>query len=265
MVLATHLWDTGQVPETDQVLPRRLKDLVSRALSGRVLSARTLLLFADAFEMTPEHSAELHALRAGRPHAGTEGASTHSARDQPRSGIAGQDFHTVALHELHTVGPAGLPVEHRTMHLIRAIEDVDRYRYMFDTDAVTVEVLRGGRAGPVYQVDGMFAVDIEFDRPLSPGETGSFEYVTRFDYRSPPEPVFRRGARVRVENVELHVQFHPHKLPDQVWWITWADPYGSEPSLEELVQLEPEGSVHRFLPVIERGAAGFRWHFPTSG
>lgn len=263
MVLAAHLWDTGQSPETDQALPRRLKDVVSRALGGRVLSARTLLLFADAFAMTPDHAAELQSLRSGRSIGGADSAEgPEPARDRQRPGIAGQHFQTVALHELHTLGLDGVPIQHRTMHLIRAIQDVDRYRYMFDTDAVRVQVLRGGTAGSLYSIDGLFAVDIEFDRPLRPGETGSFEYVTRFDYRSPPEPVFRRGARERVENVELHVRFHPLRLPDEIWWAVWPDYLGSEASEEVLVELEPEGSVHRFLPVIEHGAVGFRWHFP---
>ncbi|MEJ2577627.1 MAG: GNAT family N-acetyltransferase [Kineosporiaceae bacterium] len=60
-VLAHHLWDSGQVAETDRLLPRRLKDTVSRALSGRVLSARTLQLFIEAFEMTAQDAAGLAA------------------------------------------------------------------------------------------------------------------------------------------------------------------------------------------------------------
>lgn len=51
--LACHLWDAGERPESDTHLPRRLRDLVSRALTGRVLTRRTVLWFAEAFTMRP--------------------------------------------------------------------------------------------------------------------------------------------------------------------------------------------------------------------
>lgn len=50
-VLAEHLWRCGAEPVSDIDLPRRLKDTVSRALSGRTLSRRALTLFIEAFEM----------------------------------------------------------------------------------------------------------------------------------------------------------------------------------------------------------------------
>ncbi len=267
-VLANQLWDTGQVPETDRDLPRRLKDVVSRALSGRVLSARTLRLFVEAFSMSDEHAAELSALRAGLPPPARPGATGAPAAGPVRAtgrplGVAGRDFTTVALHELHTLGPDGIPAEHRTVHVIRAVGTVARYRYIFDTSALQVRVLRGGVPGPVYPLGEMFAVDIEFARPLQPGETGSFEYVTTFGYTSAPEPVFRRGARGRIENVELHVRFHPDRLPDRIWWATWANQRTQQVSAREPVALEPDGSVHRFLPaIIGPTVVGFHWHFP---
>ena len=49
--LASHLWDAGERPESDHTLPRRLRDLVSRALSGRVLTRRTVMWFVEAFAM----------------------------------------------------------------------------------------------------------------------------------------------------------------------------------------------------------------------
>lgn len=50
-VLAVYLWDIGEVSERDQQLPRRLKDCVARALTGRCLGPRVLQLFIDAFGM----------------------------------------------------------------------------------------------------------------------------------------------------------------------------------------------------------------------
>ncbi len=53
-VLADHQWATGEEPLTNADLPRRLKDTVSRALSGKSLSQRSLELFIRAFEMDAE-------------------------------------------------------------------------------------------------------------------------------------------------------------------------------------------------------------------
>lgn len=50
-VLAEHLWSTGSEPRSNTDLPRRLKDTVSRALSGKTLSRRALTLFIAAFEV----------------------------------------------------------------------------------------------------------------------------------------------------------------------------------------------------------------------
>lgn len=51
-VLALELWDRGDISEARQALPRSLKDRTSRALSGRLISASTLALFIDAFDLS---------------------------------------------------------------------------------------------------------------------------------------------------------------------------------------------------------------------
>lgn len=60
-VLALTLWDRGEIPESRRTLPRSLKDRVSRAFNGRLVSASTLALFVDAFQMTPEQEEQLYA------------------------------------------------------------------------------------------------------------------------------------------------------------------------------------------------------------
>lgn len=65
-VLASYLWDSGEIAETDIELPRRLKDVVSRALHGRVLAPTTLKWFIEAFAMSPNDSGHLWALRYGQ-------------------------------------------------------------------------------------------------------------------------------------------------------------------------------------------------------
>lgn len=64
-VLAEHLWDVGERPDTDVELPRRLRDRVSRALDGSVLSAETLRWFIAAFKIDPRSAAHLQHLRTG--------------------------------------------------------------------------------------------------------------------------------------------------------------------------------------------------------
>lgn len=58
-VLALHLWEAGEVAESQLTLPRRLKDRVSRALAGRGVSMSTLQLFVEAFDLNAEQEQRL--------------------------------------------------------------------------------------------------------------------------------------------------------------------------------------------------------------
>lgn len=60
-VLALELWDRGEMPEGRRTLPRSLKDRTSRALSGRLVSASTLSLFVDAFDLSEAQQQALYA------------------------------------------------------------------------------------------------------------------------------------------------------------------------------------------------------------
>jgi len=257
-VIAEYLWESGQAPESDVELPRRLKDTVSRALSGQVIAPTTLSWFVEAFAMSERDAERLWAAWSGSDPVGADPAGALPAVLVPPSA-----YRTLALHEFHTLGADGLPHSHRTLHVIRALQQVRRYPYRFDTDAASVEVLRGGTAGPLYRtaVAGVFAVDIELARPLAPGETGSFEYRTVFRYREPPPQQFRRAVRRRCDNVEINVQFDPARVPSRVWWAEWAGYADDEPVQQELVAIGPDACVHRSLETLEGRAVGFRWEF----
>lgn len=58
-VLAEYQWQIGEELLSNTDLPRRLKDTVSRALSGKTLSRRTLTLFILAFEVDDATAKEL--------------------------------------------------------------------------------------------------------------------------------------------------------------------------------------------------------------
>ncbi len=64
-VLAEFQWSTGQQPRSNSDLPRRLKDTVSRALSGKSLSRRSLRMFIDAFAFDEQSSEALWACWTG--------------------------------------------------------------------------------------------------------------------------------------------------------------------------------------------------------
>ena len=176
--------------------------------------------------------------------------------------VADQRHRTLLLHEFHRVGADELPAEHRTVQTIEATTDgFDRYPYRFDTTAADVEVLQGGVAGPLYAVGGgLSAVDILLAQPLQKGEVASLEYRSIFRYAVAPRPEFRRAARYRVENLLMRVQFDPERLPRSVWWAVWHGLQG--PVVEqELVELDREFAVKRYLEAIERTVVGFRWEW----
>lgn len=254
-VIADYLWNNGLHPVDDEALPRKLKDRVHRALGGSSLSLATLRWFTEAFTMSPEDTAALLKL-AGCP--ASRDAVIGAAIVKP--GVLPPRRHrTVSLREFHRVGPDGLPESHRTVHVIRADDYLDRYPYIFDTDAASVRVACGGRCGEPYALeDGLFAVDILLAEPLLPGQTIAMECETTFWYRTPPPPEFRRAASGRIENVDLRVQFHQLRLPSRVWWSEWPA-LDATPAVSEPVELDAEKSVRRALPAIERRVVGFRW------
>ena len=261
-VLAEYLWGNGLHPVDDEGLPRKLKDRVYRALTGGSLSLATLRWFIEAFEMSPAHTAELLRL-AGSAEAG---GTLIGGRDVVAPGVLPPRRHgTMSLQDVHQVGPDGLPASHRTVQVIRAEDELDRYPCVFDTDAAGFRVVRGGSCGEPYALgEGLFGIDIVLTEPLRRGETTTVEYETTFWYRVPPPPEFRRAAADRLANVSLRVQFHHLRLPGQVWCSEWPA-LDAPPVRSERVQLDAEKSVQRDYPALERTVVGFRWEIARAG
>jgi hypothetical protein len=138
----------------------------------------------------------------------------------------------VSLHEWHLVGADGLPVRHRTVHVLRALRPgLSSYTYRFDSREARVRAVRGCRAGaPRPDADGLMAVDLELPRSLAVGETAALEYETLFDWRSVPPPELRRGMRQRVERLDMRVEFSPLRLPARLEWAVW-DGFGPDASV----------------------------------
>ncbi len=255
-VIAEYLWANGLQPSDHEALPRKLKDRVYRALAGSSLSLATLRWFIEAFEMTPDDAATLLRL-AGSADAGD---TLIGGRAVVRAGVLPPRRHrTVSLRDCHRIGPDGLPESHRTVQVIRAEEELDRYPCVFDTDAACFRVVKGGRCGEPYALgDGLFAIDILLDEPLAPGETTAVEYETTFWYRTPPPPEFRRAAVDRLTDVDLRVQFHHLRLPRRVWCSEWPT-LDAPPARSESLRLDADKAVQRSFPTLERTVVGFRW------
>jgi hypothetical protein len=244
--LTLYLWEAGLRSETATELPRQLKDRVSRALRGEVLSAETLSWFTHAFGLEDEEIAELWR-RFG------EGVIE-------REGTGSVGHRTVSLHELHYLGADGIPAHHETTHVIKAlVNDLQHYSYIIDTDQAEVTVERGGHADVLRPFgDGLFVVDLSFHRPLRRGEVASMKYLTHFHYKDAPEPVFRRQARRLVENLELRVQFHRQRCPAKIWWSQWAD-LADVPEAKRPVALDEDLAVQQYLTSVRNKTVGFAW------
>ncbi len=67
-VLAHYLWQHPRTKGDLDVLPRQLKDTASRALSGKLLSKATLVLFMDAFGLGALEREQLLKLWEGSAH-----------------------------------------------------------------------------------------------------------------------------------------------------------------------------------------------------
>src|SRR5258707_9360168 len=172
-VLARYLWSYPRVPGDADALPHQLKDTVSRALSGRLLSRLALALFIDAFGLSDQEADRLWRLWQG---SGTISVLSGPRAVAPRTeqelhAVLGPRRHqTLSLHDHVHVGADGRPARTRTLQVIEAIADgLDRIPYLYDTNALTLEVGQGGTdlSGELYQVsEQLFATHIALAQAL---------------------------------------------------------------------------------------------------
>jgi hypothetical protein len=274
-VLARHLWSHPRVTGDTDALPRQLKDTVSRALSGTLLSRPTLGLFIDAFRISGADAGRLRRL--------WEGSGRISVLSGPRAlgdkaegtlhSIFGPPRHqTVSLHDHVQVASDGRIARNRTIQVIEATADgLDRIPYLYDTNALTLEVGQGcgDISGELYKIsDDVYAATIPFARELSAGETTSLEYTTTYRYPGnlddPQEREFRRAVMGRLENFDMRVEFHPDMLPATVWWAIW-DGVDGDMIEREPVPLGGQHEVHRYLRSVEKAVVGFHWLWRAEG
>jgi hypothetical protein len=273
-VLARHLWNHPRVAGDEDVLPRQLKDSVARALSGRLLSRPTLALFIDAFRISDADASRLWRLWEGSGRISVLSGPRAMGADTEgdlRTAFGPRRHQTVSLHDHVYVGSDGRIGRTRTLQVVEAITDgLDRIPYMYDTSALTLEVGQGcgDVIGDLEQIsENVYATTIPLARELSVGETISLEYVTTYRYPGnlddPHEREFRRAVMRRLENVDIRVEFHPDKLPANIWWGVW-DGMDGRIVEREPVSLSGQYEVQRYLRSVEKAVVGFCWSWHPS-
>jgi len=270
-VIARHLWSVPRIPADAEVTPHQLKDTVSRALTGRLLSRPALSLFIEAFGFSEHEAGRLWRLWNGSATIGVM-AGSHAVPVQTQREIAevlGPPRHqTLSLHDHVYVGEDGRLDRVRMLQVIEAIaQGVDRIPYLCDTNVLTVEVGQGGKelSGRVEQIrDDMFFAEILLARTLDLGETITLEYWITYRYpgdpADPAEREYRRAVMRHAENLDLRVEFDPNRLPAQVWWAHWDGDDG-DVIQREAVTLDSEYSVHRYLRSVDKTVVGFYWQW----
>lgn len=268
-VLSRHLWDYPRKPGDQEAGPQRLKDTVSRALSGRLLSRPTLQLFIDAFGFSPQETDRLWRLWNGSAAisvlAGNRAMPRQAERDV-RAALGPRRHQTLSMHDHVFVGADGRLERTRTLQVIEAVAaDLDRIPYLYDTSALTIEVGQGcqGLSGRLLQIGaGVYATDILLTKSLAIGETTTLEYWTSYRYpgdpADPQEREYRRAVMGHMENFDMRIEFHPGRLPACLWWASWDGLDGCIAQRQE-VSLDRQHSAHRYLRAIERTVAGFYW------
>ena len=251
-----------ELHDPEGVDARHLTETVRRAIkSATVLTARTLNTFIEAFSMEARDAERLWDLLRG-----SEATIVLSGEmpqiEEPLEPPAAPNWETVSLHELHTLGPNGLPFEHETIQVIRStIDGLTSYPYRFDTDQLAVSVERGGKiTTPVRRVArSLFAIDIQLTNPLLRGQTALLHYRTQFHYATPPDTEFRRGFLGAASDIGVQVRFSPERVPSAVQWAVWDAVDFANVLHEEEVELDAELSAYRHLDAAERTVIGFHW------
>jgi hypothetical protein len=270
-VIARHLWSSPRTPSDAHVTPHQLKDTVSRALTGRLLSRPALALFIEAFGFSEHEAGRLWRLWNGSVSisvmSGTHAVPVGAEAEVDRA-IGPRRHHTLSLHD-HIWVDADRRIDRaRTMQVIEAnAQGVDRIPFLCDTSVLTLEVGQGCKelGGEIRQIGpDVFATEILLARTLDLGETLTLEYWLSYRYpgdpADPAEREYRRAVIRQVDNLDMRIEFHPDQLPAQIWWAHWDGTDGSVLERES-VTLDCQHSVHRYLRSLEKTVAGFYWRW----
>lgn len=270
-VLARHLSSSPRGRSDADVTSHRLKDTVSRALSGRLLSRGALSLFIDGFRFSEHEADRLWRLWNGSATisvlSGNHAVSA-KAEEQVNHTLGPRQHQTLSMHVHVWVGADRRIDRVRMLQVIEATaQGVDRVPFACDSNVLTVEVGQGCKelAGPLRRIwADMFATEILLARTLDLGETTTLEYWLTYQYpgnmADPGEREQRHAVLRHLENFDMRVEFHPDRLPARVLWARW-DGIESDVAEQQELSLDSQHAVHRYLRSISKTVVGFRWEW----
>jgi len=267
-VLARHLAATGG--HAGPVQPHQLKDTVSRALSGQLLSRPALGMFIDAFGFTADEADRLWRLWSGaatiRVLSGSR-AVPMQAEQELLLALGPRRHQSVTRHDHVYVDAEGRLGTVNSLQVIEAtVAGVDRIPFLYDTSALTLDLGEGcaGIASDLRQIGAdLYATEILLARTLGLGETLTLKYITTFAAGDPQDRFnreYRRAVVGQLENFDLRIQFHPDKLPAELWWATWEAVDGAVVH-QQLVVLDSQHAAERYLRTVQRAVVGFYWRW----
>jgi hypothetical protein len=261
-VLVAHLRNH---PSSNHEIVRweQLESLVSLALRGRRLTPETLSLFIEAFGISPDEAARLWRAYEGTDTIRVVVDAPAAVPPATAAALRPGRHRTHFVQDHHYLGKDRLPYRHETLQMIEStVDEFDRYAYAFDTSAVTVEVLMGGRlTDPLYQVaEEAYAFDITLNHLLTLGERHTIQYETIFHYEEQPNPEFRRATTVDLEAFDCRATFHPARLPAHVWWTVWNSLNGEITEQEE-IHLDDYHTARYYFHGIGNTVAGLQWQW----
>lgn len=258
-VLAEHLWESGQIDESDDQLPRRLKDTVARALSGRHLSPRTLRLFVEAFSISQGHRAQLWRSlenELGQHPLGPVPGPSLARPGDPRA----RDWEPTLLHEQVSITPQGQLARRQVVLVVRALDLLTRVRLPVAPARERVVVRHGLMPGPA--ATGAGCEDLQLAEPLPAGEAALLRYDLLPVVAAPITEVRTDLDRVGASStVILQVHFHPGRLPGQVWRRRWPGQAPETSGERQATRLGPRHDVQQVVSGLCEGALGFSWQW----
>jgi hypothetical protein len=270
-VLARHLSSSPRGLSDVDVTSHRLKDTVSRALSGRLLSRGALALFISAFGFSEHEADRLWRLWNGSANISVLSGS-HAVPIQAEQEVAlvlGPGRHQTLSMHYHVWVDGDRRIDRvRILKVIEATaQGVDRMPFICDTKVLTVEVGQGCKelASPLRRVRAdLLTTEILLARTLDLGETITLEYWLTYRYpgdvTDPAEREQRYGVVRQLENFDMRVEFHPDRLPTRVWWARW-DGIESDVAEQQEVSLDSQHAAHRYLRSVSKTVVGFRWEW----
>jgi hypothetical protein len=128
-------------------------------------------------------------------------------------------------------------------------------------DAVDIELMFGGRLGPVHRQSTVIRYDIELPIPLRPGQSHSYAVRLRLPDGQPLAPHYVVHPLAPCESLSIRVRFDPVRIPTRVWRVDSALPreVDDPDAAWETVVPDPVGEVvaafHSFRPGLAYGLA----------